>query len=194
MTQQQIETLVLVSKPLIESNEGRIPYLYLDAGVNPSVTCGVGHKVAEAGDVLNIPFDPPASLTDYYTVLEAKRGQFATFYKNLTVCRLSGVAIDKLLDSDTRMFVDGLVRSLPQLVDWPLTVQEGCVDLAYNVGLGGFSRYVKLIAACNAGDWATAAYNSFRNGLGDTPQRMGSRNQKTYNLFMSAVKSNGDST
>jgi hypothetical protein len=158
--------------------------MYQDTGNPPSVTCGVGHRILGPEELPSLPFEPPANPSDYSRVLTAKRLQFATYYKDLTSCRLNNAGIDQILDKDVRSFVDQLTKKLPQMVDWPINVQEGCVDMAYNLGIAGFMKYGNLIKACNAGDWTTAAKDSFRHGFGDTPERMGSRNQKTYNLFV----------
>ena len=125
--------------------------------------------------------------TDFARVSVSPSGYKAIWYGTICTSRMSDAAIDALLDTDARRFVAQLECRLPQLGNYPLPAQEAVLDMAYNLGVGGFMEYRNLIAAADRGDWEAAARESFRHGLGDTPANPGERNLRTAELFRSAA-------
>ena len=64
----------------------------------------------------------------------------------------------------------------------PQSVKRATIDMTYNLGQNGFSKYKKMLKAIDDNDWATAAKESFRRGIGE------SRNKWTNDLFLEALK------
>jgi GH24 family phage-related lysozyme (muramidase) len=185
MTAEQSQSLLTAAKPIIEAAEGRVPHFYLDGKRN--VTVGCGHKVLHAQDALASDMQPESYRTlDFSRVAIAPSGYKADWYGTICKSRMSDPAIDALLAEDSRRFIFQLNVWLPQFADYPLSAQEAMLDMAYNLGIAGFLGYHNLIAAANRGDWVAAARESFRHGLGDTPDKPGERNARTAELFQNA--------
>jgi hypothetical protein len=53
--------------------------------------------------------------------------------------------------------------------------------MGFNLGVDGLLKFHMLLAAVDAGQWAEAAAQSHRKGIGDT------RNQQTAALFLQAA-------
>ena len=128
--------------------------------------------------------------SDYSQVASAEKGLPAGRYQKLTTVRLSPDSVDQLLASDIAGYSNEITSRLPQWATWPEPAQEAVFDMAYNLGVAGFLKYKKLLAAANKGDWFTAAMESHRNGIGDE------RNAEIAALFRQAaapVASSADS-
>jgi GH24 family phage-related lysozyme (muramidase) len=54
--------------------------------------------------------------------------------------------------------------------------------MAYNLGVGGLSRFQELLKACDRGDWAAAAEECHRRTCRDE------RNEWTRELFIEAAQ------
>ena len=81
-------------------------------------------------------------------------------------------------------FIPGIVRICPGFDGFPLPARRAIVDMAYNLGIGGLARFPHMLAACNAGDWATAAAQCHRSTCRD------SRNVWTSQMFVDASVAN----
>jgi GH24 family phage-related lysozyme (muramidase) len=168
--------------------EGSIPYLYRCTG--GEVTVGIGHAILSTADALALNWTmgspavrPSDSIitTDYRVVEESPKGKPATYYQNLTSSRLTDAAISALLASDIPSYSAQLDRLVPGWTDYPENAQQALFDMVYNLGQGGLSKYHKLLEACAAGDWTTAAAESHRNGIPDE------RNEAIRQLFLECV-------
>ena len=161
--------------------EGSVPYMYKCTG--GEVTVGVGHAMqsaAEASALAWVIGGGPAADTvaaDYGRVSAAPKGMVAGFYASLTQCRMGDSDIEALVESDIVSFEGQLRRALPRWDSYPETVREALFDMAFNLGLGGLMKFPAMLKAVDAGDWATAAAQSHRLGIGDE------RNRETANLF-----------
>lgn len=161
--------------------EGIVPHLYLDtAGV---MTCGVGFAVPSVAELVKLPWWPNAfeAQADYRIVRGQPAGRVASFYAPLCKARL-------LSNGMQAVFAARVAEFRRNMRDWslerqPLPVQLALVDMAYNLGAGGLSKFAKLRAAVNARDWSTAAVESHRNGVQQA------RNDATRDLFLSAKTS-----
>lgn len=162
--------------------EGSTAYMYRCTG--GEVTIGVGHAISDAAhaQVLSWTGAPAATMVaaDFMRVAEASKGFPSDRYEGLTQCRLSTGAIDTLLLQDIDAFAAQLTRQLPAWTGYPESAQQALFDMAYNLGVGGLMKFPKMLAACAAGDWETAATECRRNGIGDD------RNADTAALFRQA--------
>lgn len=164
----------------LERFEGRTNYMYLDTvGV---VTVGVGHALFTPASAVALPWDDPSTVVaGFIAVLTAKRPMPAAFYKHFTVPRLPEAAIDAMRDKDVQKKLGEITRALPGWAAWPDAVREGIVDIGFNCGVGGLLKFPRMLAACRAGDWDTAANESHR------PQVSVARNDDVAALFMRAA-------
>ncbi len=160
--------------------EGIVPHLYLDTRGN--VTCGVGFLVANEAELVRLPWTPnvQAARADYLNVRAAEPGKPASFYKPLCKARL--------LEMDMRRMFDLHVTAFRKQIDpawhlnnWPECAQVALVDMAFNLGAGGLAKYRKLQVAIFARQWAVAAAECNRNGIG------AARNVATKKLFLAAI-------
>lgn len=167
--------------------EGSVPYMYRCTG--GEVTVGVGHAILKPEDALFLNWQqiatslrPPDDLieADYRKVFQSPKGQIAKAYEPLTTCRMSDAAINQLADADVAIFCAQIDRQLPGWEEYPEPAQEALFDMAFNLGIAGLRKYVKMLGACSKGDWDTAAAESRRNGVPNT------RNEAIRQLFLDA--------
>ena len=167
----------------LERFEGRKSFLYNDSASPPNRTIGVGCLIKDAASASQLPFQnvtagrlaTPAEITaDFSRVammpgsLPAKsyRAQPGTPVLELSDDAVTALGVSKLRDQ----FLPGLRDLCPGFDDFPLSAQSVLIDMAWNLGLGaaatatrkatGLHGFPSLIAACNKGDWATAAKQS----------------------------------
>lgn len=163
--------------------EGSVPHMYRCTG--GEVTIGVGHAIPSAADARQLPW---AAVTvdlisdDWARVKAAPQGLPAGQYVSLSSCRMSAEAIDALLSDDIDDFAARIEKALPNWPRYPEPVQEALFDMAYNLGVAGLKDFPKMLAACDQGDWVTAASESHRIGIPDD------RNQETATLLLQAGK------
>jgi len=119
--------------------------------------------------------------SDFARVAAAPKGLAASGYASLSSCCMADPAIDALAASDVVLFAASIAGALPNWNRYPACVQAALFDMAFNLGVAGLQKFHKLLAACDAGDWATAANESHRTGIGE------GRNQETASLFRQAL-------
>jgi GH24 family phage-related lysozyme (muramidase) len=170
----------------LEKFEGRVPHMYRCTG--GEVTIGIGHAILAAADAAQLswnlagqPAPPPRVQADYAAVAAADKGLVATHYAGLTECRMNDADIDRVAASDIQRFIALLQQALPNWNSYPAPAQAALFDMAYNLGIGGLKKFSHMLAAVDAGDWATAAAQCHRQGIGDQ------RNQETAALFLQAA-------
>jgi len=156
------------------------------------VTVGIGHAIPGAADAARMPWEiagraasASEAQTDFGKVAAAPIGQLATNYAALTQCRLSDEHIRGLVEADVQTFETRLAASFPKWSAYPEPVQEALFDMAFNLGIGGLKKFVKLLQAVDAGNWETAAQESHRQGIGQQ------RNDATADLFRQAMDKTG---
>ena len=152
------------------------------------VTIGIGHAIPSASDAARLSWEIAGQAatsgeaqTDFGKVAAAPKGQLATNYAALTQCRLSDEHIRSLVEADVQNFESRLAASFPKWSSYPEPVQEALFDMAFNLGIGGLQKFVKLLRAVDAGDWETAAQESQRQGIAQA------RNDATADLFRQAI-------
>jgi GH24 family phage-related lysozyme (muramidase) len=170
----------------LERFEGRIPHMYRCTG--GEVTIGIGHAILSPEDATKLGWmvDGRAATPDevragYARVASAEMGLVASRYAPLSACRMPDIAIDALAASDVDAFSSQIAAHVPGFSAYPDCVQAALFDMAFNLGIGGLLKFHKLLAACDAGDWNTAAAECHRQGIGDD------RNQETADLFRQAL-------
>jgi len=175
----------LVRKRL-EIFEGNVPYLYRCTG--GAVTIGIGHAIPAAEAALGLPWTiggrpatPQEIRKDYTRISSAPKGLVAGRYEDLSRCRLSADAIDALAAADITRFTGMIEGVLSNWARYPDCAQQALFDMGFNLGIAGLRKFGKLLAACDAGDWNTAARECHRMGISDD------RNQQTAALFRQAL-------
>jgi GH24 family phage-related lysozyme (muramidase) len=159
--------------------EGIVPHLYLDTRGN--VTCGVGFLVPnkEALDRYEWQPDVLTARGDYDRVRASAPAHAAAYYAGLCHATLTAATMRAHFDAHVTTVV-------AQIAQWrldtvPRAARVALVDMAFNLGVGGLSKYVRLRTAVLARDWATAALECSRKGIQQ------SRNDATRDLFLSLV-------
>ena len=167
----------------LERFEGRTAYIYNDNANPPNRTVGVGCLLADPAAACKLPFrnvgeGSPAThdeiAADFLRVKAMPGGLPAQNYRapagtpiiELGQDDITALGIKKL-ETD---FLPGLRDIFSGFDDFPNTIQSALIDMSWNLGIGrpastdrkasGLHGFPSLIAACNRGDWATAAKES----------------------------------
>jgi lysozyme len=179
-----MDTAFVISR--LENFEGREPHMYQCTG--GKVTIGIGHAIETPADALTLTWSidgQPAAgdeiQADYASVAAAQKGLVAKAYAPLTQSRMADADIDALISSDVTSFEAKLAARLPNWNAYPAPAQAALFDMGFNLGPEGLMKFHQLLAAVDAGDWATAAAQCHRMGIGDD------RNQQTAALFLQAA-------
>jgi GH24 family phage-related lysozyme (muramidase) len=160
--------------------EGSIPYMYRCTG--GEVTIGVGHAIQTAEDVGKLAWGASeTAAADYAKVTAAPAGNVASFYQNLSTCRMGDVEIRRLCGSDIDRFEAELKSALPKWDTYPEPAQEALFDMGFNLGVAGLLKFKNMLAAVDRGDWPAASRESHRTGIQE------SRNQAIAELFLKAA-------
>jgi GH24 family phage-related lysozyme (muramidase) len=170
----------------LEKFEGRVPHMYRCTG--GEVTVGIGHAIPGAAEAAQLQWEIAGQAAsgiqaqaDFGKVAAAPKGLLPSNYAAPTQCRLSDDNIQRLVNSDIQNFETRLSASFPKWNSYPEPVQEALFDMAFNLGIGGLKKFVKLLQAVDADDWETAAQESQRQGIGQA------RNVATPDLFRQAI-------
>ena len=172
--------------PRLQSFEGCEPHMYRCTG--GKVTIGIGHAIETPADAVALSWAidgrPAADTeiqTDWASIAAAQMNLAAPAYAPLTQCRMASDGITALVAADVARFEAKLAAALPNWSTYPEPVQEALFDMGFNLGVDGLLKFHMLLAAVDAGQWAEAAAQSHRKGIGDT------RNQQTAALFLQAA-------
>lgn len=153
------------------------------------VTVGIGHAIETPAEAVALSWSidgrPAADSeiqTDWASIAAAQMNLAAAAYAPLTQCRMAPADITALVAADVARFETKLAAALPNWSTYPEPVQEALFDMGFNLGVDGLvEKFPNMLAAVNAGQWAEAAAQSHRKGIGDT------RNQQTAALFLQAA-------
>lgn len=147
--------------------EGSTDYMYRCTG--GEVTVGVGHAIFSSALAQTIAwYGSPSNVGivgDYERVAGAPKGLPAARYAALSRVRLDAQAVEDLLERDIENYTASVQSAIPEFGSYPESVQEALFDMAFNLGVAGLLKFPKLLAACRAGDWQTAALESRRRGI-----------------------------
>jgi hypothetical protein len=118
----------------------------------------------------------------YLTARMCPAGLGSHAYENATHLRLpEGVARDLCERRLRGEFLRRLRWLCPAFDGWPLPARRALIDMAYNLGVGGLSRFQEMLKACDRVDWASAAEECHRRTCRDE------RNEWTRELFIEAA-------
>ena len=169
--------------------EGDIPHL--DRCTGGRVTVGIGHAIASPNDAVSLLFidgtgarPPEQDIRDGFSrVLNAPlpSNTPASSFKQFTAFTMDAANRDALARSDIGRFATRIEKAYLDFPSWPAPAQTAVIDMVFNVGLAGFGKFKKLIAAIRARDWEQAAVECHRRGIGDD------RNAATAALFRSCA-------
>lgn len=173
--------------------EGLTRHMYLDT--RGHVTVGIGNLLPSAEAAAGLPFidartgraatrDEIAAAFAY--VEEKPEGMRASRYAGATTLRLPEATVRELaVERLDREFLPALRRQFAGFDEYPASAQRALVDMIYNLGPRGLSRFENLRAACEAGDWARAAEECGRSSS------RAERNEWTRSLFLEAARAVG---
>jgi GH24 family phage-related lysozyme (muramidase) len=152
--------------------EGSVPWMYRDTGGN--VTVGVGLMVPDVAAACALAFqagDAPATQpqigSEFARVAALPPARLPAFYRAADSPQLPQEIIDAKLGAVLQVFETQLRSGLPGYDALPGTVKMALLDMAYNLGPAGLLRgYPRMLTAIAAGDWAQAAAQCMRDGIG----------------------------
>jgi GH24 family phage-related lysozyme (muramidase) len=166
--------------------EACVPWMYLDSV--GKVTVGVGLMLPDAAAASALGFTlggAPASASqiaaEFARVAALAPDKLPAFYRAASSPELPQAIIDAKLSAVLTGF-EGTVRAGIGGYDaLPDGVKMALLDMAYNLGPTGLLKgYPRMLGAVEAGNWAQAAAECARNGIGDA------RNAWTKQQFLSA--------
>jgi GH24 family phage-related lysozyme (muramidase) len=126
------------TRALISKHEGRLNHVYVDTAGHPTIGVGFNLDRGDARDLLH------SVGADYDAVRAGKQ-------------TLTDAQIDALLDRTLQGAVGTVQKAVPGFASLKPAQQDALIDMAFNLGSGGFPKFQKMIAAINAGDPKTAA-------------------------------------
>jgi len=181
-------------------HEGCVPWLYCDS--KGFVTIGVGNLVKTGGDAVRLPLFRMA--TGVPAIAEEKRNaharvlQFykptltANAYRAVTDLRITKeFALDLVKSRLRNEFLPALYKLFHDFDSWPEGAKRGAIDIIFNVGVHGISRFVNFVDACQRQDWAMAKAHCTRTAArrpptDKDPEGLGPRNRWTLARFQEA--------
>jgi GH24 family phage-related lysozyme (muramidase) len=171
--------------------EASVPWMYLDSVGN--VTVGVGLMLPNASAACALEFvaagapaAPQQIATECARVAALAPDKLPAFYRADTSPQLPQEIIDAKLSEVLAVFENTLRSGIPGYDTLPDPAKMALLDMAYNLGPTGLLRgYPRLLQAIAAGDWAQAAAECARNGIGPA------RNAWTKRQFLSAAAAGG---
>lgn len=94
------------------------------------------------------------------------------FGRNLSQAGISLAEAELFLDHDIQRATADVVASLPWTIGLDEVRQEALINMAFNLGIGGLLEFRKMLAACQRGDWPTAAIEALNS---EWAQQVGDR-------------------
>ena len=159
---------------MLSTHEGRKAWMYPDTAGN--VTVGVGHMIPSPDAATQLGFTdanlnpaPEEDVVNGWNFVKSSNQE----YKALT---LADSKINNLLMGDVVNFYLVLIQTFPKFESYPEPAQLGLYDMVFN--LGSFRTFPRFAAAVLQQNWASAAAECQREGVGAT------RNQDTKNQFL----------
>lgn len=154
---------------------GVIPWLYIDS--RWQITTGIGFLVPDVESLKHFQWLPslPSAIGDYKALLDMRpsaelmakldQPRAASSFRNLTHARLRAETVAPEFAVRLQLFESALRSNGWKLEQHPQEVRTVLLDLAYNLGVRGLNRFVKLKAALLARDYATAAAECLRKDV-----------------------------
>ncbi len=188
---ERVSEGVIAYKALALEPEENVDHMYLDSKSN--VTVGIGTFLPNAAAAAALAFrrnvtEDLASedqKTTEYDLLDAMTndGNFtAAHYAQFTNLHLRWDEKKRLVGDHMREIFDALLGLFPYFGNYPQSVQIALWDMAYNLGVDGLSgKFPNFCLSIQDEDWATAALESHRTGIGEE------RNDHIRDLFLEAA-------
>ena len=169
--------------PKLKEFEGVFSHMYVDTTDN--VTVGAGQLLADVAAAQKLAFvlrpdpsaNPPVSArpatpdeirVDFENVSQQPAGRLAGSYKQFTKLDLPENAIDAVLHAKVEEFLANISAKFPDFNSYPAKACAAIFDMAYNLGVEKLtSEFPNFSKAVRAKDWATAASQCQRRGIGD---------------------------
>jgi len=138
------------------------------------VTVGIGLMLPNAEAACALPFlrnshpaHPQEIAEEFARVSALAPGKLPSFYKTVDSPELTDAAIDAKLVSVLTEFDETLRGQIAGYDKFPDGVKLALLDMIYNLGPGGLvNGYPRMLAAIAGGDWAEAAKECTREGIG----------------------------
>jgi len=171
----------------LEIFEGSVAWMYLDTRSN--VTVGVGLMLPDRATASALAFvdaagDPsaPADIAaDFDRVSALAPAMRPQFYRAPTSPQLPQTVIDANLSEVLTRFEATVRAGLAGYDALPDSAKMALLDMAYNLGPNGLLKgYPKMLQAVETGNWAEAAAQCARGGIG------AARNAWTSQQFLAA--------
>jgi len=147
----------------IQSHEGTRPTMYLDSRKIPTI--GIGFNLTRA--------DAPALLksigADYNLIMAKKQS-------------LTSEQIKQLFQANLQVAYKDAKQYLPGFDGLPKQIKLVILDLSFNLGLPGLSKFVKFKAAIQTGNYAAAAREL---ATSKWASQVGNRANKLINIISS---------
>jgi GH24 family phage-related lysozyme (muramidase) len=167
--------------------EDCVPWMYLDSVGKVTVGVGLMLPDAAAACALGFALNGAAATAeqiggDFARVAALAADKLPNFYRAESSPELPQELIDAKLSAVLLEF-EGTVRARVSGYDsLPDGVKMALLDMAYNLGPAGLLKgYPRMLSAVQAGDWAQAAAECARGGIG------AARNAWTAKQFLSAT-------
>lgn len=143
----------LFTRSLIESHEGRVPFLYLDSRGLCTAGCGEMLPNAEAAHALF-----GHDVTAHFEKVKAMApGHLPAFYHYPGAPTLTSAQIDSTLDASLDRAIASAHKLIPNFDALPYKVAAVVVDCIFNMGEYGFSKFHNTIALIEKGDFHAVA-------------------------------------
>ena len=85
------------------------------------------------------------------------------FGRNLSQVGISLAEAELLLDHDIQRTTADVLAALPWTMGLDDARRDALINMAFNLGIGGLLGFHKMLVACQAGDWATAALEALNS-------------------------------
>ena len=168
--------------------EGWAEHFYLDSV--GCVTVGYGRMLPNAASAATLTLRKngvaasPDELRNEWAVIKAQEpNHLAAYYRPFTTLTLDEAVGRQYLVEELRQSAGYVATAFPALETFPPGPQDALLDMMFNMGPTRFSKtsWPNLFAAVANRNWAGAAAQSKRQGIGDD------RNKAIRDLFMSAT-------
>jgi len=168
--------------------EDTVAFMYLDTA--GKITVGTGHMITSATAAAALRFTIVDSgeaasaakiKAEYALMKQQPAGKPKGFYKQKRTMEMAEPDMGVLLQGDLARAETDLKGIFSAYDGFPVSAQEGLIDMAFNLGKTNFLKFSKFIDACRAKDWAMAAAECDRQGIPDE------RNDEVRSLFESVA-------
>lgn len=178
-------------------HEGVVPFMYLD--VKGYVTTAIGNLIDSVEQAARLPWynrltGEKASreqISQAWHAVKSRqdlRNRGGMAYQDVTDLRLTGAAINELVEQKAEEMENELRRKFPAFDSWPADAQLGLLSMAWAMGPAFSARFPRFTAAISSlvPDFVTAAHESRISDV-DNPG-VKTRNEDNRTLFLNAAK------